>query len=327
MIQGKRKNPIVWGAVALVFFALGIGLVEAKYPEKPITIIVPWPPGGASDVTPRSLLKPLSEELKQPVIIVNRPGAGGVTGTLELEKSTPDGYTIGTYSFSQALTQYTSPNPTSLANVVPIAKVMYSPGTLTVNSSLPYQTLEEFIRYAKANPGKIRNSNSGKGASAHIIGEAFDRAAGIKQIHVPFNGYAPAVAAVTGGHVEATCIPVGDVQAMVQAGKLRLLAVASQERHFLFPNIPTMREMKLDLDLGNWVGFIAPRGVPADVIATLDQAIGKALKRPEVIKAWHDMGNMMAYQDHKTYTEWLKPHDVYIRSLVESLGLWAAPRK
>jgi tripartite-type tricarboxylate transporter receptor subunit TctC len=114
---------------------------------------------------------------------------------------------------------------------------------------------------------------------------------------------------------------------MAQAGKLRILAVASQERHFLFPNVPTMKEMKLGLDLGNWVGFIAPKGIPADAIATLDQAIGKALKRPEVIKAWHDMGNMIAYQDHKTYTEWLKPHDAYIRSLVESLGLWAAPRK
>ena len=317
----------LWFFVGVGFLALAVGVVEAKYPEKPITIIVPWPPGGASDVTPRSLLKPMSEELKQPVVIVNRPGAAGVTGTLELEKATPDGYTIGTYSFSQALTQYTSPNPTHLANVIPIAKVMYSPATLTVNASLPWSTVEEFVRHGKANPGKIRNANSGKGASAHIFGEAFDRITGIKQTHVPFNGYAPAVAAVAGGHIEATCIPVGDVHGMVKGGKFKLLAVAAQERHFLYPNVPTMKELKVDLDIGNWVAFIAPKGVPEEIIAALDRAIEKALQRPEVIKSWQDMGNVMAYQNHKTFAQWLKQHDAEIRSLVESLGLLVAPRK
>jgi tripartite-type tricarboxylate transporter receptor subunit TctC len=214
-----------------------------------------------------------------------------------------------------------------LANVIPIAKVMYSPATLTVNAALPWNGVEEFIRHAKANPGKVRNANSGKGASAHIFGEAFDRITGIKQTHVPFNGYAPAVAAVAGGHIEATCIPVGDVHAMVKAGKFRLLAVAAQERHFLYPNVPTMKELKVDLDIGNWVAFIAPKGVPEEIIAMLDRAIEKALQRPEVIKAWQDMGNVMAYQNHKNFTEWLKLHDAQIRSLVESLGLTVAPRK
>ena len=323
----KYTDRVGWLFFLVGFFSLAVGVVEAKYPEKPITLIVPWPPGGASDVTPRTLLKPMSEELKQPVIIVNRPGAAGVTGTLELEKATPDGYTIGTYSFSQFLTQYTSPNPTHLANVIPIAKVMYSPATLTINANLPWNSVEEFIRYAKANPGKIRNANSGKGASAHIFGEALDRIAGIKQTHVPFNGYAPAVAAVAGGHIEATCIPVGDVHAMVKGGKFKLLAVAAQERHFLYPNVPTMKELKLNLDTGNWVAFIAPKGVPEEIIGLLDRAIEKALKSPEVIKAWQEMGNVMSYQNHKTFAEWLKPHDVETRSLVDSLGLWVAPRK
>jgi tripartite-type tricarboxylate transporter receptor subunit TctC len=246
------------------------GVVEAGYPEKPITVIVPWPPGGASDVIPRTLSKPMSEELKQPVVIVNRPGAAAVIGTQEIERSIPDGYTIGTFSFSQALTQYTTPNPPSLANLVPIAKVMYSPGTLTVHANAPWNSVEEFIRYAKANFGKIRNSNSGTGASAHIIAEAFDRLTGIKQTHVPFNGFAPAVAALAGGHVEATCIPVGDVHAMVKGGKLKLLAVAADKRHFLYPNVPTMKELKIDLDMGNWVAFVAPKGVPEEIVATLD---------------------------------------------------------
>jgi tripartite-type tricarboxylate transporter receptor subunit TctC len=165
----KYRKMIAWFFVFAGIFASAAGVVEAQYPDRPITVIVPWPPGGASDVTPRTLTKPMSEELKQPVVIVNRPGAAAVIGTQEVERSAPDGYTIGTYSFSQALTTYTTPNPPNPANLVPIAKVMYSPGTLTVNANFPANTLEEFIRYAKQNPGKVRSANSGKGASAHII--------------------------------------------------------------------------------------------------------------------------------------------------------------
>ena len=190
----KRKRT-----VTLLFFFAGLilllssGSIQAAYPEKPITVIVPWPPGGASDIIPRTLSKHMSEVLKQPVVIVNRPGAAAVIGTQEIERAVPDGYTIGTFSFSQLLTQYTTPNPPSIANLVPISKVMYSPGTLTVNAARPWKTVEEFVAYAKANPGKVRNSNSGTGASAHVIAEAFDRLTGIKEVHVPFNGFAPAI--------------------------------------------------------------------------------------------------------------------------------------
>jgi tripartite-type tricarboxylate transporter receptor subunit TctC len=313
--------------VSAVFFALAAGSARAEYPDKPITLIVPWPPGGASDVTPRSLLKTMSEELKQPVVIVNRPGAAGVVGTLEMERAVPDGYTIGTYSYSQTLTNFTAPNPPSLANVVPIAKVMYSPATLTVNANFPANNLAEFIRYAKANPGKVRSANSGKGASAHIFGEALDQITGIKETHVPFNGYAPAITAVAGGHIEATCIPVGDVHAMVKAGKLRMLAVAMQERHYLYPSVPTMKELGVNLDTGNWVGFIAPKGVPEEIIAKLDRAIEKALKSPEVVSSWKEMGNVTTYLNHKDFAKWLVPHVAETRALVESLGLLVVPKK
>ena len=310
-----------------VFFALTAGVARDEYPDKPITLIVPWPPGGASDVTPRSLLKTMSEELKQPVIIVNRPGAAAVVGTLEMERAAPDGYTIGTYSYSQTLTNFTAPNPPSLANVVPVAKVMYSPATLTVNANFPANNLAEFVRYAKANPGKVRSANSGKGASAHIFAEAFDQITGIKETHVPFNGYAPAITAVAGGHIEATCIPVGDVHAMVKAGKLKMLAVAMQERHYLYPNVPTMKELGVNLDTGNWVGFVAPKGVSEEIIAKLDRAIDKALKSPEVVSSWREMGNVTTYLNYKDFAKWLVPHVAETRALVESLGLLVAPPK
>jgi tripartite-type tricarboxylate transporter receptor subunit TctC len=120
---------------------------------------------------------------------------------------------------------------------------------------------------------------------------------------------------------------VGDVNAMVKGGKLRLLAVAASERHFLYPNVPTMKELGIDLDMGNWVAFVGPKGMPEEMVATIDRAVAKALKTPEVIKAWQDMGNVMAYMDHKTFAEYLKQQDNMIRALVDSLGLWVAPRK
>jgi tripartite-type tricarboxylate transporter receptor subunit TctC len=310
---------------AVVLMTLTGGMAWAEYPEKPITLIVPWPPGGASDITPRSLTKVMSEELKQPIVVVNRPGAAAVVGTLEMERAVPDGYTIGTYSYSQALTNFTAPNPPSLANITPIAKVMYSPATLTVTANFPANTLAEFIQYAKANPGKVRSANSGKGASAHIFAEAFDQMTGIKMTHVPFNGYAPAIVAVTGGHIESTCIPVGDVHAMVKAGKLKMLAVAMQERHYLHPDVPTMKELKVPLDIGNWVGFVAPKGVPEAIIAKLDKAIEKALKSPEVIASWKEMGNVTTYQNYKDFAKWLVPHANETRDLVTKLGLLVPP--
>ncbi len=323
LINSKKTLCFV---IVFGIFSFAAGVVEAKYPEKPITLIVPWAPGGASGMNAVIMSKPMSEELKQPVVIVYKPGAAGVTGTLELEKSPPDGYTIGTYSYSQFLTQYTSPNPPSLDNIVPISRIFVSSATLTVTAKQPWKTLQEFIAYAKAKPGVIRNSNSGRGASAHIFGEAFDRLTGIKETHVPFAGYSPAVAAVAGGHIEATCIPVGDVMSMAKGGKVRILAVASEERQGLIPDVPTMRELKINLVTGNWTGFIAPKGTPMEIIEVLDKAIQRSLKRPDIINTFQEMGNVMFYLGPKPFAEWLKTENIKTRELVESLGLRVAPK-
>ena len=136
---------------------------------------------------------------------------------------------------------------------------MYSPAALTVNAGFPANNLAEFIRYAKANPGKVRSANSGKGVSNHIFAELFDQITGIKQTHVPFNGLAPAVTAVAGGHIEATYSPLGDVHPMVKAGKMKMLAVAMQERHYLYPNVPTMKELNVNMEPATGWGSLRPK--------------------------------------------------------------------
>ena len=132
---------------------------------------------------------------------------------------------------------------------------------------------------------------------------------------------------MAGGHIEATYIPVGDVHPMVKAGKLSMLAVAMQERHYLHPDVPTMKELKVNLDTGNWVGFIAPKGVPEAIIAKLDRAIEKALKSPEVVSSWREMGNVTTYLNYKDFAKWLVPHAAETRALVESMGLLVVPAK
>lgn len=324
----KKLNKVsVFIAILFLVLTGGTGYIAGGFPEKPITFVVPWPAGGIADLMARTVAKPMAEELKQPVVVVNKPGAAGVTGLLEVERGAPDGYTIAVLAISGVLTQYTSPNPTSLANIVPVSRAVTSPATITVYANAPWNTLKEFVEYAKSNPGKIRNSNSGKGASSHLFAEAFDKVAGVKQIHVPFAGYAPAVTAVAGGHVEATSIPVSDIYPMAKAGKLKVLGVAAEERHFLLPNVPTMKESGVNLIIDQWNSIVAPKGTPVEIIEILDKAIEKAMKKPDVIKVFQDIGSTVLYKNHKVFSEMLKADDTFLRNLIDSLGLRVAPKK
>jgi tripartite-type tricarboxylate transporter receptor subunit TctC len=321
---------VVFLFVFCVAFTMGLPALfaaSAKYPEKPITFIVNFAAGGISDLIARVLARPMGEDLGQPVLVVNKVGAGGVIGFLEVEKAPPDGYMIGTLAISSILTQYTSPNPTNIYNTIPVSFVTSGPATLTVKGDAPWKNVAEFIAHAKTNPGKIRNANSGTGGSAHIFAAALDSVAGIKQIHVPFNGYAPAIAALAGGHVEATCSPVGDVQPLVKAGKLKILGVASEERHFLFPDISTFKEQGVAFAIGNLQGVVVPKGTPLEIVEVLDNSIKKALQRPEVKKAFEEIGYPVAYKNSKDFGELMKEQDPFLRELVEKLGLFVAPKK
>lgn len=324
LFRGRKWVVLLISSVCLVMAA---GTAFGKFPEKPITFIVNYPPGGISDLIARILAKPLGEDLGQPVLVINKAGAAGVIGFLDVEKGAPDGYLIGTLAISSILTQYTSPNPTNIYNTVPLSLITSGPATLTVKADAPWKNMAEFIAYAKNNPGKVRNGNSGTGGSAHIFSAAFDNAAEVKETHVPFSGYAPAIAALAGGHLEATCIPVGDVQPMVKAGKLKILGIASDERNALFPNVPTFKEQKVNLVIGNLQGAVVPKGTPQEIVDLLDNAIKKALQRPDVKKAFEDMAYPVMYKNSRDFGVFMKEQDVVLKDLVEKLGLRVPPVK
>ena len=204
---------------------------------------------------------------------------------------------------------------------------MYSPATLTVTANFPAKTLSESSNTARPTPERSAPRTAAQGDVRPLFGEAFDRLTGIKQTHVPFTGYAPAITAVAGGHIEATFIPVGDVHPMVKAGKTEDARRGDAGKTLSPPRCADHEGIGRESGHRQLGGFIAPKGVPEEIIAKLDRAIEKALKSPEVVKSWREMGNVTTYLNHKDFAKWLASHVPETRALVESMGLLVVPAK
>ena len=316
----------------LLVFLLAISLsltVEgalAAYPERPITWVVTWPAGGRTDTVSRIFAPALEKILGQPVVVVNKPGAGGVVGAKEVAMAKPDGYTISLMSISMILTQYTVPTPTNLKDYVPVAQLLSSPGLLTVHSKAPWNGVKEFVDYAKANPGKINNGASGTGTSDHLFAAAFQKAAGIKLTHVPYAGDAPAVAALAGRHVDSNFAPMVAVKAFVDAGDMKVLGVASDQKRPLYPKVPTWKEQGVNTFISTFEGIYAPKGIPASIVSILEKALEKVVKNPEVISKIEKIGVELDFKGHNDFVKHVAEADKMLRELVEELGLKVAPK-
>ncbi len=293
----------------------------ASYPEHDVKVIIPWSVGGMTDVLTRPITTWLEDYFDTNFIVENKPGGGGVVGSLLIENSDNDGYTIGTTSMSTVSAKYVSPVYPDINNVELISQVITIPATVTVNADSPWQTLEDYLAYAKANPGTIKNSNSGNGASAHIYAATFEAETGIHMNHIPYPGYAEAVIALLGNHVDSTNIPLPDVAQHVESGKLRILAIASAERHPDYPDVPTLKEKGIDLVLGNYSGFVAPKGTDPEYIKTIDEAIGKCLEDPEIQQFLLDAGYQPMYSNREEFAEVVAAAEKQLDYLVNTLGV------
>ncbi len=293
----------------------------AQFPAKPITFIVPWPAGGGTDIIFRTVCQYAEKRLGVPVVVLNKPGGGGVVGSIELAKSPADGYTIGMASISIAVTQYMSEVKTPLSAYVPIAFVGSDDSALTVRADSPWKTLDEFVAYAKANPGKIRNANDTAGGGSHLAALELQRACGVKLNLIAYSGFAPSVAALAGGHADATTVPVPDVYSLAKSGEFRILGVLGSERHFLVPDVPTFKELGYDGEMGIWRVILAPKNVAADRLATLEEAFIQAMNDPEFQKAMRNAGWKITPQDSKWTAQFLKKEDAKIHEMLAALGL------
>jgi tripartite-type tricarboxylate transporter receptor subunit TctC len=260
----------------------------AAYPEKLVRIIVPFSPGGGTDLVARTLGNDMSKELGQPVIVENKPGAGTIIGTDAVAKSAPDGYTLLMATFAHAANpslQPKLPYATDKA-FMPIILIGRSPNVLVVKPESPYKTVQDVIAAAKANPGKLTFASQGNGTSAHLAGELFKNLAKVDLIHVPYKGAGPALTDLLGGQVDMIFGTAAAVTPFIQSGKLRALGVTTAQRSPAFSNVPTVAESGVPgYAAESWYGLYAPAGTPPEVISRLNAAAKKAIQT-ETFRKW-----------------------------------------
>jgi len=282
----KRLHP-AQKLLAFLCLALGTQLAVAQaFPDRPITLVVPNPPGGLVDTSARLLSEPLARVIGQPIIVDNKPGASGNTAYQYVAKAKPDGYTLlisysGYHVGNPALFDKLPWDP--IKDFSPVALLTVSTNVIAVHPSVPVNNLKEFIAYAKANPGKLNYASQGNGSVSHIGTEIFKQTTGVEMVHVPYKGSGPAIQDVLAGQVQVFISTPPSLMQHVQSGKLKGLAVTGKNRHPGMPNVPTTAEAGLpSFQLESWVALYAPAGTPAPVITKLSDSVKQSLVLPEV---------------------------------------------
>lgn len=280
----------------------------AEYPEKPIRLVVPYPPGGQTDITARIIVSASAAHLSQPFVISNVGGAGGSVGTAEVARAKADGYTLlvganatNTYiPLSQKV-------PYSKESFIPIAQLSASPTILGVNAASPYKTLQDFIDQAKKEPNSLKYSTAGVYSAHHIPTVLFAQKAGIKLKHIPYAGGNPAMTALLGNHVDLNPNYPAPFASPIQAGLIRPLAVTTDQRLKSYPNLPTLKELGIDVEVVQWLAVMAPKGTPEPVIKVLREAFKKICADKIYVTMLEKMGEEVKYMDGPEFEKfWTK---------------------
>jgi tripartite-type tricarboxylate transporter receptor subunit TctC len=281
----KRILTVVCAA-ALLIVAMPVAWAQAAYPNKPITMIVPFPAGGLTDVLGRLIAVELGKSLGQTVVVDNRAGAGGNVGMQQLVKSAPDGYTISMIITSHAINMSLNRNSgyDVQRDLAPIRLLVMSTNVLTVHPSVPARTVQELIDLQRNRKYPLSFSSSGNGTTPHLSGELFKNMAGIEMTHVPYKGAAPAINDLLGGQVQLGFNSVSEQLQNIRSGKLRALGVTSARRSPLLPDVPAIAETPgmQKYEINGWLGVVAPAGTPPAVIELLSNRIGEILRRPDI---------------------------------------------
>ena len=272
----------LWSALLCV--AASDAMAQSKYPSRPIRVVVPYTPGGITDVLTRMVMTEVSKDLNQTMIIDNRPGANSIVGVDIVAKSNPDGYTLTSVIPAHAANQTLYPKLPydSLKSFAPISLLGTAPLIVCVTNSLPAKNVRELVDLAKAKPGALSFASSGVGAAAHLTTELLMLTTGIKMVHVPYKGTAPALLDLSGGQVQFMMDTPLSLLPHARAGKIRAIAMAAEKRAAVAPDVPTLIESGVQVVGGTWVGILAPAGTPRDAVTTLNRAIASAIKRQDL---------------------------------------------
>jgi tripartite-type tricarboxylate transporter receptor subunit TctC len=326
----NRRSLLTFATIGLTAGLAAVAASGAQaqtFPSEPITLIVAWPAGGGSDISMRLLADALSRQIKVPVVVLNKPGAGGAIGHREIVNAKPDGYTIGMFSSGGIALPYLNAQANTFDELQPIAFFGEDPNALQVSIASGIGSLKEYIDHARAHPGKIKNGNDQPGGSSFIAIALYEKMLGIKVTRVSYGGFGPTVIGLMAGEVDSATVAVPDTIEQHKAGKLKIIGVSATQRHFMAPDIPTFREQGHDVVVGAWRCIVAPKGVPEDRLRFLETTILAALKDPEFQDKARQAGFVVAPGDAKaTYQRW-KDDDVQLYPILLDAGLVKARQK
>lgn len=319
-----RSKFLLLAATVLSVPLLASQAVAQSWPERPITLVVAFAPGGSTSIVARAVSDKMSEALGQKIIIDNRAGAGGTIGTKAVAGSAPDGYTIalgytGTLAIGPSL--YTKAGYDPRKDFAPIGMIGNAPNSLVVHPSFPAKTVAELIAYAKANPDKVSFGSAGVGTASHVSGEYFATAAGIKLVHVPYKGTGPALSDLIGGHIPMAFAPIPATHSQISSGTMRALAVTSAARSGLLPEIPTIAESGLTgFDASLYYGLVAPAGTPRPIIDKLNAALRGALASDDVKKRLAADGTDVTPSTPEEYAAFIDKDEIKWSRIVKASG-------
>ncbi|MGB3423981.1 MAG: tripartite tricarboxylate transporter substrate binding protein [Castellaniella sp.] len=324
---GAQMRPTQRGGrflLATVFSALVLGVVGAQaadYPNKPITIVVPYNPGGASDMTTRVIAQGMEQKLGVPVVVANKAGGAGGVGLEYVSSSKKDGYTLSYMPVESTMIKALGFTDVQPADFTYLGRVMTLPAAITVQADSPWKTIEELLDYASKNPGKVTVGNSGTGSIWHVASASLAEKAGVKFNNVPFDGAAPAIAALLGGHIKAVAVSASEVLPSEKAGTLRVLALMSEKRSPMLPGVPTLKERNIDVEVVGWGGFGVPVGTPPEVVSVLEAAIKSSFETKAFKDFTTERSMEHSYLDSKATNVYAQSQYEYFSKLIPSLGI------
>ena len=318
-------DGILKSALGVVAALLAQVAAAQPFPSKPIRIVVPFAPGGV-DITARLLQPKMQEDLGQPIIIENRPGAGGVTGSVAVSKSVPDGYTLlmtasGTLISTPLLASKPAFNP--INDFSPITVVFQAVSTLVVNAALPVNSVKELIDYARRSPGKIGFASPGIGTNQHMDGEVFKATAGLDIFHVPYKGFGPSIQDLVAGHIQLGFVTYANIRGQLATGKVKIIAVGDPRRYTGLPDVPTISETLPSYQrVPGWSGaLLGPPGLSKPILSRLHGAALKAINTPEVRAKLDEGGSLVMGITPEEFTTLLKTDLERVGKIIKALGI------
>ncbi|MBX3664965.1 MAG: tripartite tricarboxylate transporter substrate binding protein [Burkholderiales bacterium] len=317
--------PAVALAAVLQLGAMPATQAAEAWPARPVRFIVPYPPGGTTDMVARGIAGKLTERWGQQFVVDNRGGASTMIGTDLMAKSAPDGYTI------ELVTQTTmSINPNVVAkqpydterDLAPVTQAVYFPYVIAAHPSTPYSTMQELLAYAKSKPGSVTYATPGTASTNHLGGALLETMTGIKLLHVPFKGSGPALTAVLGGQVQTVITGAATVIPQARAGKIKVIAFAAEKRHPNWPDIPSTGEAGLkDYEAGTWFGIVTRAGVPRAIVQSLSREIATALNAPDLSKTLTSAGFDIRTQSPEEFAKYIKADRALLGKVIKAAGI------